>query len=209
MLEEQAGVVHNVLFSPDGQLLATWSDDGLVRLRQANTGELLFSQPANHIAFQPNGRLLATDTGDIYAEGEVSLQLWDVGAFELVRSFEGLGNPVTFSADGHLVASSHSVTMGLWDSGTGELLYPFTGVETGFPPNSQAATLSPDRRILASSDFFGYLRLWDMSTGQTLWGSSGSADYVTSAAFSPDGRLLATGSQDGTVGLWGLPSGPP
>jgi WD40 repeat protein len=209
MLEEQAGVVHKVLFSPDGQLLATWSDDGLVRLWQANTGELLFSQPANHIAFHPNGRLLAINVGDVYVEeSEASVQLWDVDTFTLVRSFAGLGNPVTFSADGHIVASSNSVTMGLWDSGTGELLYPFTGVETGFPPNAQAAILSPDGRILASSDFFGYLRLWDMSTGQTLWGS-GSADYATSVAFSPDGRLLATDNQDGTVGLWGLPSSTP
>lgn len=200
-LQEQGGVVFEVLFSPDGQLLATWNDvNGVVKLRQASTGELLFSQPAGNVAFHPNGRLFAIDEGDIDSEGDVSLQLWDLNTFELVRSVEGLQRPVTFTADGNIVASNDTGTKGLWHTGTGDLLLPFTGGDVGMRYDPKVAALSPDGHILALRNQFDSLELWDMSTGQALWASG----HVTSVAFSPDGRLLATGHRDGTLSLWGL-----
>jgi WD40 repeat protein len=203
-LQEQDGVVFKVLFSPDGQLLATWNDDNtLVKLRQASTGELLFSQPAWNVVFHPNGRLFAVDgAGDILGVGDVGLQLWDMDTFELAGSVEGLQNPFTFTADGNIVASNHTDIIALWHTDTGDLLLPFTEGDVGAGYDPKFAALSPDGRILALRNQFRTLELWDMSSGQLLWASASA--YVTSAAFSPDGRLLATGNQDGTLSLWGL-----
>ena len=209
-LQEQDGVVFEVLFSPDGQLLATWN--GLyvqVKLRQASSGELLFSQPASNVVFHPHDRLFAIDTGNIYgpySQDTVSLQVWDLDTFTLVRTLPGLFSPVTFSADGHIVAFDHTGSKGIWDIDTGDLLLPFTGGDEGAGYDPKVAALSPDGRILAlrndlSTGYdLGTLELWDMSTGQVLWASGD----VTSVAFSPDGRLLATGNGDGTLSLWGL-----
>jgi WD40 repeat protein len=127
----------------------------------------------------------------------VGLQLWDMDTFELVRSVEGLQLPVTFTADGHIVASDHTGTTGIWDIDTGELLLPFTGGDAGMGYYPSVAALSPDGRILALGN-----QLWDMSTGQFLW----TSDQGAAVAFSPDGRLLATVNGDGTLSLWGLPS---
>jgi WD40 repeat protein len=200
-VQEQDGVVFQVLFSPDGQLLATWNDvNSLVKVRQASTGELLFSRHASSVAFHPNNRLFAIDAGDLYGEGEASLQLWDLDTFTLVRTLPGLFDPVTFNADGHVVASGPAVTTGLWRTDTGDLLLPFSEEDVGMVYDPRGAALSPDGQILALRNRFDSLELWDMSTGQVLWAS----DHVTSVAFSPDGRLLATGNRDGTLSVWGL-----
>jgi WD40 repeat protein len=209
-LQEQDGVVLQVLFSPDGQLVATWNDgEGVVKLRQASTGELLFSQPASNVVFHPHGRLFATGVGQIYAEGDVGLQLWDMVTFELVRSVEGLQLPVTFTADGNIVASDHTGTTGIWNIDTGDLLLPFTGGDAGMGYSPRVAALSPDGRILALPTGYGALELRDMRTGQLLRAFGETTPGVGSIVFSPDGRLLATINGDGTLSLWGLNSSLP
>lgn len=200
-IQERDGVVFQVLFSPDGQLVTTWNDvNSLVKVRQASTGELLFSRHAGSVAFHPHDRLFAIDAGDLYGEGDVSLQLWDQDSFTLVRTLPGLFDPVTFSGDGHIAASGPNATEGLWRTDTGDLVLPFSegAVSRGYDP--QVAALSPDGHLLGLRNRVNALELWNMSTGQVLWATKD----VTSVAFSPDGRLLATGNLDGSVSVWGL-----
>jgi WD40 repeat protein len=65
-----------VAFSPDGQLLATASDNGRVRLWDPATGEhwstlTVQARAVYGVAFSPDGRLLATASDDKTA------RLWD------------------------------------------------------------------------------------------------------------------------------------
>ena len=67
---------------------------------------------------------------------------------------------------------------------------------------------SPDGRTLASGDYGGTVRLWDVADpadprplGQPLTGSTVAVDSV---AFSPDGHTVASGSDDGITRLWNL-----
>lgn len=73
----------------------------------------------------------------------------------------------------------------------------------GHPRGVRAIAWSPDERTVASADFNGTLRLWDVQErrpiGEPL---SGHTDEVWSIAFSPDGKTLASASHDGTVRLW-------
>ena len=71
--------VTSVAFSPDGQILASGSADGAVRLWDVATGQQIGASfagqtgPVNSVAFSPDGQTLAS--GD--ANGTV--ELWDVG----------------------------------------------------------------------------------------------------------------------------------
>jgi WD40 repeat protein len=65
---------------------------------------------------------------------------------------------------------------------------------------------SPDGNILASGDYGGTVRLWDIThpvylrqLGQPVTGGGAQVNSVT---FSPDGHTLVSGSFDGTVRLW-------
>jgi WD40 repeat protein len=80
----------------------------------------------------------------------------------------------------------------------------------GHPRAVRAIAMSPDDRTLASADFDGTLRLWDLRErrpiGEPL---RGHEDAVWSIGFSPDAKTLASASHDGTVRLWDGSDGTP
>jgi len=84
----------------------------------------------------------------------------------------------------------------------------------GEPPATQAACLSPDGDVLATSGADGAVRLWDLhsrsrvATLRTpMHFRTGHDALALCVAFSPDGSLMASGHVDGSVHLWDRPSG--
>ena len=61
---------------------------------------------------------------------------------------------------------------------------------------------SPDGKALASGGTDDAIRLWEVSTSDSLGTLEGHGGDVNSVAFSPDGEWIASGSDDGTVRLW-------
>ena len=102
-------------YSPDGRTLASGTLDGLVRLRDSETGELrttLEGPVFRSVAFSPDGRILAG--------GGSPVRLWDTDTWELRSVLEGKGDESTvlslaFSPNGELLASGSDGTILLWD----------------------------------------------------------------------------------------------
>lgn len=185
--------VRTVVFSPDGQLIASGGYDSRLRLWNANTGHhiatLRGGGPA--VAFSPDGELLANA---YEANGIIgTIGLWDAQTGELrhvLEEYHGLLTCLAFSPDGKtLVSSSGDAEIIFWDIPTTQRRYSLTTQHTG--PVSSVA-FSPDGKTLASGSYDQTLRLWDPHTGERKTVLQYS-DYVTSIAFSPDGGILAVG----------------
>ncbi len=70
-----------------------------------------------------------------------------------------------------------------------------------------SVTISPDDQLLATSDIYGEIRLWDVATGTPLLTCEGHTSWVGSLRFSPDSKILVSGSFDNTVRLWDIQTG--
>jgi uncharacterized delta-60 repeat protein len=199
--------VSSVAFSPDGKTIVSGSDDGTIRLWNAQTGELMGQPLTGHddvvrsVAFSPDGKTIASGSWDN------TVRLWDAETGEPIEQpltgHEDAVWSVAFSPDGKTIASGSSdSTVRLWDAETGESIgQPLTGHEDVV----MSVAFSPDGKTIASGSSDSTVRLWDVQTGelmgQPLTGHE-NADTVRSVAFSPDGKTIVSGSDDGTVRLW-------
>jgi WD40 repeat protein len=201
--------VWNVAFSPDGSTLASSSLDAIM-LWDASDGRPIRNRLtgsaypfATHVAFSPDGRILAIGTMG------GAIHLWDMVLDNATGlALEGHTNQITsvaFSPDGTRLASgSDDKTVRLWDVATrhqiGEALQGHTGTVHG-------VAFSPDGTRVASGGGDNLIRLLDSVTGQPVGAPIDQGTAVFSVAFSPDGTVLVTASNNNAVRFWDVATG--
>ncbi|KZP28027.1 WD40 repeat-like protein [Athelia psychrophila] len=201
-------VVSSVVYSPDGDRVASGSNDGKVRVWNTHTGELAAGPFEGHIddvisiAFSPDGVCIVSGSEDC------NIRVWDVHTGELVEGpFEHTQRvlSVAFLPGGeHIASGSSNTTVHVWNA-QGELVgWPFkghTGVVTSL-------LFSPNKKLIVSGSLDGTIHIWDACTGDLVAGPfEGHEDHVFVVAFSPDGKHIASGSEDKCIRVWGVRSG--
>ncbi len=200
------GPVMELLFSPDGKVAVTRSEDNLARLWEMPAGRAI-GKPLDHqklftgFALSPDGKVLATGGAD----GVV--RLWEVPAGKESRTLptqRGVVRVLQFSPDGKLLATASSEgQVNLWEVSGGEpacapLVHEKAVVALAFSPNG---------RLLATASFDNTARLWTVPTGKAVGLPLEHPKAIIAVAFSQDGKTIATGSEDGTARLWSTASG--
>ena len=150
-------VLSDVTFTPDSAHLAATCHDGIVRVWNTESWELLDRQfvvgsDSRAIAVSSDGKTLAT-------AGRQQLILWDFATGEKLRVLSG-PSPWTldFSPDGKtLVSGSSNHNVILWDVATGMQLSTFHAHTNAV----MGAAFSPDGNTLATAGNEGVLRLWE------------------------------------------------
>jgi len=66
----------------------------------------------------------------------------------------------------------------------------------------QCVAFSPDGRMLASGDWGGMIKIWEVATQKERITFKAKSEKLWSMAFSQDSRLLAAGTLQNTVELW-------
>jgi WD40 repeat protein len=206
-LEESPYSVYSIAISPDGETIASGSDDNTIKLWNLKTGEFNntlsgHSSSVYSVAFSPDGQTLVSGSYD------KTIKLWNLKIYTLNGHSEAV-SIVAISPDGQFLASgSVDKTIKLWNLKTRQLIQTFTGHSSSV----YSVAFSPDGRTLASgslddSSEIGVVKstvkLWNLKTGQLIRTLQG----LYSVAFSPDGQILASASQDKTIKLWDMKTG--
>ena len=199
-------LVRSIAFDPQGEMLASASDDGTVKFWDVRSGNLIRTLEGDKrkvvsVAFDPLGGILASGSGD----GRV--KFWDVRSGNLIRTLkghEGEVSSVTFDPQGEMLATAgEDKTVKLWDVRSGNLIRTLEGHES----RVTCVVFDPHSELLASSSRDATLKLWDVRSGTVFRTLEGHAHDVESVAFDPKGKMLASGSRDHTVKLWETRSG--
>ena len=217
--------VTSVAFSPDGQTLASGSEDKTIEMWKLDAGKRWYTLTGHSdwvtcVAFNPDGATLASSSRD------KTIHIWDLNKGKWWYALTGHSDRVSavaFSPNGQVLASSsRDKTVRLWNFDNGRWMSTLTGHAEGV----EAVAFSAGGEFLASASRDKTLRLWDWQAGKSLCTLAEHGDWVRSTVFASTppsqgghggtaptrggvggGSILATGSRDGTAKLWRVDAG--
>ncbi|MEM6450653.1 MAG: caspase family protein [Cyanobacteria bacterium P01_D01_bin.105] len=216
-LEGHSQTVGSVVYSPDGQRIASVGLDDTLKIWQAD-GTLLrsittapnSSSYGRGVVFSPNGEWIAI----AHTEGQVTLwSLTDTALKQtpnrtpsrspsrVIEAHSALVTAVAFSPDGTTLATaSRDGLIKLWNISNGGLIRTLSGHQ------GWANTVSwhPDGQQLASGGEDKKLKVWDTASGQMLWEKDSHRVRVSSVDWSQSSEWIAVGEGDRTVKLWNV-----
>ncbi len=154
------------------------------------------------IAISPTGKQLAVAS-------KIGVWLYDTQTGDVIMLFTGhktAVRSVAYSPDGITIASGGGLgndkSIRLWDTLTGEHVVLSRNSE-----DVRALAFSPDGLTLVSGDQGGNVKLWDVSTGESIHMLSGLKQQILSVVFSPDGKTVAGSALNNTIFSWNVDDG--
>jgi WD40 repeat protein len=183
-----SGPIRAVVFSPDGRLVATAGEAGVITIRAARTGarigpSFIEGSKVNSLAFSPNSKTLAAgdDAGNV--------QLWSIaekGTSGPPLRDRSPVNSVAFSPDGQTVSTGDSAGLIVsWDVATGTQVG--TPIDAGTEVDAIAFT--NDGSVLAAGDNAGVVHFY-------------RADFLTRSTATVSSQLCHTMGQSVTPSQW-------
>lgn len=198
--------VEAIAYSPDGEVFATASWDGIVRLWNRRSGAALqmlkgHSSGVLAIAFSQDGEMLAS------ASWDYTVSLWSRKTGEELQKLRGHHGGVTdvaFAPDGETLATaSWDYTLRIWDSRKGNVLQTLRGHKRGVI----GVSFSLDGRSLVSAAKDWTVRIWDSKSGAALKTFDRSKKGAIAVAFSMNVKIAAWTLPDGNFELSDLYTG--
>ncbi|KAF7524678.1 hypothetical protein G7054_g11335 [Neopestalotiopsis clavispora] len=199
--------VSSVVFSIDGQRLASSSGDHTIKIWDVKMGACLQTLKGHDdsvwsVVFSTDGQFLASSSSD------KTVKVWDATTgvcLETLKDHDDWVLSAVFSPDGQrLASSSGDKTVKVWDASTGVCVKT---IENSHSEWVLSVIFSTDGQHLASTSHDRTIKIWDAITGKCMRVLEGHSDSVWSSAFSGDDRRLASSSGDNTIRIWDTGTG--
>jgi len=203
--------INGVSLDLSGKRLLTSSDDGTVRVWDAETGVQRGEYRGHagtgeagdnsedhwvwNAAFSPDAALAVSASRDLTA------QIWKTGIVAPVRTLEGHTRSVKDAAwqpqNEAIATASNDATIRIWNPETGETIRTLTGHSGAV----NAIDFSLDGNLLASASDDGTIRIWDWRSGRRI-NSTGAGGSAQDVRFSKDGAMVVAAAEGGRVRVW-------
>lgn len=209
--------IFELAWSPDGSMIGSASQDGTLKLWDAESGKQFFSsKPPKHVENLDGlyGPRKGTDSHRVYglawspdgskvacSERGALVRAWQVRPSELLwASSPGVfASDLDWSPDGQLIAAAcYDGSVRLIEAASGRVL-PHV---LNHPRTVMSVAWNPQGKLLATSWWDNRIFLWDSTHWKISRRLEGHAKEVLEIAWSPSGDLLASACNDNTVGLW-------
>jgi WD40 repeat protein len=190
-----------VAFKGDGITLATGSEDGMVKLWNYQTGDLVASVHAHDeavmsLCFDSMGTYLLSRDGRTGAAIWAPTNLEEIVSFEL--SVRPYGSTAQFSADGQSIVTQSGDALQYLSITDGSVVRELSDHNNEVAAFSETANGDSVVALSSEGEIFVYdAHTGDVSTSQELYGSG-----FTAVALHPRGEYLACGLSDGLIEMW-------
>jgi len=183
--------------SPDGKLLATGAENGVLTFRNPQNGKKIKDIEAhissiNDVVFTPDGNQIIT------AGKDKRIRLWNKNG-EPIDDFTGHKAPVlalALSADGKQLASaSEDKTFRLWDMASKTLIR----ITEAHSFAVTCISFSPDSRYTVTGSEDNTAKIWENLTGQLIGVAGLNRNFALALQFDESGNKLIIGNRNRNV----------
>ncbi len=198
-------------FTPDGGVLCTASDLGVVELRESRILRVLHTLrndepaiPIRCLEFTRDGRYLLT------GNKRGTVHVWNLATRSLIHTLNvsSAANGIAIECPKAIVEKllvlpgnrecvvvTRSLGISVWDLSTGRCVRSWA--ECGPPIHS--ATLAENGRCLLTGNACGEIWSWDISTGKRIKSVATHSTVIRSLATNPNGTIVVSGDLQGGI----------
>jgi WD40 repeat protein len=217
MLEGHTGIVWNVAFSPDGEMLASVSSDGTAKIWDWRNGTLLksldFPNQVISVGFSPDGQSLAVGGVDESQNQLRNAAIWtfSVPSWEPFLKFSEYWNigAMAYTPDGRmLIGGGTSRNVQVWRTSDGTSIFTLNHAhqvsDVAISPDGSTAATATCAFTVGTECTEGSVWVWNLATGRLITRLSDFPNIVENVAFSADGLSLIAASRDGTLRVYAI-----